>query len=293
MLADRHYMREGRGRLRWSVSAILMLSLVVIFAMQCINVVHLRTPAEDWLALTHDGMRRGFVWQLLTFQFLHGGLLHLLGNLLGLFFIGRVVEQSLGSQRYLLVYLGAGVMGGVLQGALMLAFPRYFAPMMYGASAGVSGLFAVFALLDRETEVRWNFLIPVRAMTLLWIYTGMSVFFTLVPADHVAHAAHLGGILGGWLFIRLGWHRDFQPLPWEGGWERLRASFRRKTTRRVQRSAPSKPDVADIPVEELVPDFISSEVDPILDKISAKGIHSLSERERKTLEAARKRMSRR
>jgi len=286
-------MREGRRSLAWSVSWILMAALVAIFALQCINTVHLQTRAEEWLALTTRGMKSGYVWQFVTFQFLHGGGWHLFGNLLGLYCFARAVERFIGSRRFLLAYLGAGVLGGVLQGVLMLLWPRYFGSGMYGASAGVSGVFAIFALLERESEVRLFFLIPVRAMTLLWIYAGMSLFFTLVPADNVAHAGHLGGIIGGWLFVRFGWHRDFQPLPWDGAWERLRSSLRRKPRGRTSAGAKIPLRTDDIPVEELTPDFISREVDPILDKISAQGIHSLTERERKLLEAAREKMSRR
>lgn len=297
-LADRHYMREGRRYGPLSTTVILMIVLVVVFALQCINDVYTQTFVERWLALTPQCFTRGYVWQLLTFQFLHGGLWHIICNLLGLWFLARFVETVLGSRRFLIAYLGCGVMGGILQGILMVLFPLHFGSAVYGASAGVSGMFAIFVRLSPGSEIRWNFIIPIRAEVLLWMTAGISLFFTLVPSARgggVAHAAHLGGLLAGVAWVRLGWHRDFQPLPWDGAWRRLQQMFRRPpagprfTRRPAMRSAAS----TGVPREELDTDFISKDVDPILDKISAHGIQSLSERERKILEAARARMAKR
>lgn len=291
MLDDRDYMREGSRREALPCSVILMIVLVVCYALQCINDVYLKTEAEGWLAMTADGLRRGYVWQLLTFQFLHLNFWHLLCNVLGLWFFGRWVEFALGKKRFLVSYLMAGIAGGLLQGALMLAFPGHFFPVMFGASAGVSGLFAVFAWLESDSEVRWNFILPIKAQTLFWAYVGVEAFFTAVPTPReggIAHAAHLGGLLFGMKFVRWGWHRDYVPLPWEK-W------FARKPGKAKQAASlvgfelrrPAKDD------EPLSDDFISKEVDPILDKISAHGIHSLTDRERKILEKARAVMAKR
>ncbi|MBC8001936.1 MAG: rhomboid family intramembrane serine protease [Opitutaceae bacterium] len=299
MLADRHYMRESSGRVPQPVSVILMIILVVIFALQCINDVYLETPIESWLALTFIGLKSGYIWQLVTFQFLHGGVLHLLGNLLGLWFFGRFVENVVGRKRFLFAYLACGVLGGLLQGIFMVLFPSHFGVLLYGASAGVSGMFAIFAKLEADTEVRWNLILPIKAKTLLLIYAGVALFFTLVPSqrDLTAHAAHLGGILGGLAFVRLGWHHDFTKLPWEEWWDKFkqpRIQPRRQPVRTVVISKPQWRREQKVTVPEPTSgDFISSEVDPILDKISAKGIHSLTDLERQVLEAARKKMARR
>jgi len=303
-LADRHYMREGRRFAPLSTTVLLMIVLAVVFALQCFCDVYLQRPVERWLALTSECFTRGHIWQLLTFQFIHGSLWHLICNLLGLWFFARFVENVLGPNRFLIAYLGCGVIGGLLQGILMVFFPAHFGSGVYGASAGVSGIFAIFVCLLPSTEIRWNFFIPIRAEVLLWVTAGISLFFTLVPSARgggVAHAAHLGGLLAGVAWVRLGWHRDFVRLPWEGMFDRWRrwqpfesrqrkrelvraASVRGRTWREVPPDAP-----ADLPPEE----FISKEVDPILDKISAHGIQSLTERERKILEAARKKMAKR
>ena len=129
------------------VSVLLMILLVIIFAVQCVNDVYLQTTVERWLALTSESLTRGYLWQFLTFQFLHGSVLHLVCNLLGLWFFGRFVEAVIGWRRFLLAYFGSGVMGGILQSVLMTLFPTHFGFFVYGASAGVSGMFAIFARL--------------------------------------------------------------------------------------------------------------------------------------------------
>jgi membrane associated rhomboid family serine protease len=300
-LADRQYMRKGSHGVPWSVTTILMVVLTLVFALQCVNDVYFQSFVERWLALTPECFTRGYVWQLLTFQFLHQNLFHIGGNLICLYFFGRFVESVLGRQRFLVAYFGSGVIGGILQTTLMLLFPLHFGMFTYGASAGVSGIFAIFVLLLPQSEIRWNFILPIPAMTLLWVSIGISLFFTIVPSPRgggVAYAAHLGGILAGIAWVKLGWHRDFVQLPWEG-WFSGRRLFRERQRKSELVRTPSfkipglsrskTEESTELPQEE----FISREVDPILDKISQHGIQSLTERERKILEAARNKMAKR
>jgi|YelNatPaOPRAMG01_1025707.scaffolds.fasta_scaffold01267_22 membrane associated rhomboid family serine protease len=292
-----------RGRLQqMGASMVLLLVLVVVFAFQCINDVYLRSVVEERLALTSAWLLQGWLWQLLTFQFLHLSLWHLICNGLALWFFGRFVEHAIGWRRFLLAYFGCGVVGGLLQGTLMVLFPRHFAPFVFGASAGVSGIFAIFVRLLPEAEVRLNFILPVRAELLLWVTAGISLFFTVVPSARggdLAHAAHLGGILAGLTFVRLGWHRDFVPLPGAGllaRWKRRRAAARPARTL-VRHRGESGTGWTRASLEDdsdaSATDFISREVDPILDKISQHGIHSLTPRERQILERARAKMEQR
>jgi len=291
-------MRDRPGFVLPSISVVLMVVLTGVFALQCINDVYLRSLVDEWLALTPLALTQGYVWQFLTFQFLHVDVLHLLGNLLGLWFFGRYVENVLGKWRFLLAYFGCGVAGGLLQCVLMLLFPNHFAPFVFGASAGVMGIFAIFARLLADSEIRWNFILPIRADVLLWITAGISLFFTIVPSargGRVAHAAHLGGILAGLAFVRFGWHQDFRPLPGAG----ILEWFQRRPRRARSIVKLRFPKVSSEVSKNLAPrvqpdgDFISTEVDPILDKIAAHGIHSLTEREREILQAARTKMGKR
>jgi membrane associated rhomboid family serine protease len=300
-------MRDGNYRAPMSLTAKLTIVMVVLFALQSINQVYFKQPRllegpDSWLALTRHGLTHGWVWQLITYQFLHGGFMHLLFNALTFWWVGHFCEQVLGRSRMLIALLGAGVVGGLLQGALMLLFREPFAGSVVGASAGVSGLFAIFCLLNRHQEIRFNFILPVPAMVLLYAYVGISLFFTLVPTKGeagVAHAAHLGGLLAGIAWVKLGWHQDYIRLPWESWMEAWRERRSRRAVRLprptpAMASAISRSAAAAKEARTTGPtEFISKEVDPILDKIAAHGIHSLTDDEKRTLERARTRIEKR
>jgi membrane associated rhomboid family serine protease len=299
MLEDRDYMRDSPGLAGTSVTAKLTIVLVVVFALQCINDVYLHTPVEYWLALTPMCIEHGWVWQLITFQFLHFNLWHIAGNLIVFWWAGHFVENVLGRKKFLVALFGCGVMGGLLQVLLMILFPMRFGLVVVGASAGVAGLFAIFALLEKDSEVRLYFVLPVRALNLLWAFGLISLFFTLVPTPRemgMAHAAHLGGLLAGIAWVKLGWHRDYVLLPWEDWfgrfqhWHLLRRHRIHVVPTRTQKS--SDGHSSGLPDEDLSTDeFVKSEVDPILDKISRQGIQSLTTRERAILEKARDKMA--
>lgn len=305
MLYDRDYMRNRGGGIMWSASAIVMAAMVGVFMLQAIDDVYGRGFITSRLALSGEDLRRGHVWQLITFQFLHGGLMHLLFNLVGLWFVGRAVEQMLGPARFLWSYFVGGAAGGILQAVLSLAYPAYFGGSLVGASAGIFALLAIFCLLQPNSEVRLYFLIPIRAIWLLYGAGAISLFFTLVPArGGVSHAAHLGGILLGVLFVQRHWHQDFRPLPGSGLWNALRALFSRRGTfsvsgppRQAGNGGSRPPRVTTVSPVERSPNAQSSrealtrEVDAILEKIAAHGIHSLTDRERKVLEEARKKLA--
>ena len=244
--ADRDYWREPEpsgprmGFHLPPVTRVLFFALIACFLVQAVNDVHGSGNLLRHLALTREGVRQGWAWQLLTFQFLHGGLNHLLANLLALWTFGGPVERILGSRRFLLAYLGSGVAGGLLEAILMSAFPSAFGPMVVGASAGLEGLFAIFALLHRDVIFNVFFILPVRAITLYYVLGGISLFFTLVPSalgSGIAHAAHLGGLLFGTLWVRLGWHHDYQPLPGQEWWERTLARWRSRSSPTPRRPA--------------------------------------------------------
>jgi membrane associated rhomboid family serine protease len=300
MLDDRPYMRTPY-RPGWSTTTILCVSLIGCYLTQMVLDAWKPGWTTYYLALSVDGLAQWRVYQLITFQFLHGGLFHLLGNLLGLYFFGRAVENILGSKEMLKLYLISGTIGGLIQVALQLVLHQNGPGSgVLGASAGVFGLIAAFAIHapDNPITLLVFYVLPVTfpAKILLIIEGGISVLGVLAPflhmdelAGRVAHGAHLGGMITGIVWMRWAMtpHRSFEF--WRPFAAR-RASKRESagaSPKRASRSSRKKP-------EELPPgEFISREVDPILEKISAHGIHSLTERERQILEAARSKMARR
>jgi membrane associated rhomboid family serine protease len=292
MLADRAYMREPTWRRpRLSVTVVLMAISIAVFLLQLIG-----PSTFGWLfghlALSCKGLERGLIYQLITYQFLHGGFLHLLFNMITLWFFGRAVEDRLGSRRYLELYFASGIIGGLLHVSLGWIFPESFGrASVVGASASICGLIAAFAALDPEQLVLF-FFIPMRAKWLFYISLGIALIFVLAPnQSNIAHAAHLGGLLTGWAYIRFVLPGRWRMPGWPWFQRRPRKIVKLPRTATFLKASSSRRRA--LAAEDLPPaEFISREVDPILDKISAHGIQSLTERERKILEAARERMGR-
>jgi membrane associated rhomboid family serine protease len=298
-------MRRNPFDSRLSATLMLVIINVVIFVLQWGVENFSRFPLTYYFALHFEGLRHGYVWQLLTFQFMHGGIIHLLVNCWVLYMFGRELESALGRNRFLNLYFSSGVLGGLLQvlaGAMAAQLPpsawtQHFMAPTVGASAGVYGLVAAYATLypDRLLTMLLFFFIPItmRAKFLLAASAVLAVLGMLNPSSNMADAAHLGGMLTGVLFIRyaLEWN-------WNWNWHWPRWPHRRLRVHRPSRAdsaasgfwKPSKAkDDEELPPEE----FLRREVDPILDKISAQGIQSLTARERRILEAAREKMVKR
>ncbi len=276
------------------MTTILLAVNVVCFLVQIILERSSNFPLYPYFALSTEGLRHGYIWQLLTFQFMHGGFLHLLFNSIAIFFFGRAIEETLGKVAFVRIYLLSGVLGGLVQiiGALMA--PRYFGSAVVGASAGGFGLIAAYATLfpDRTLTLLLFFIIPInlRAKHLLLLSAAFAVFGILMPSGNVAHAAHLGGMLMGIAYVKWFVLSDRPPLRWRpfGRSPSVRELVNANSAKRPswRRAKPAQQE--DLPPAE----FISQAVDPILDKISAHGIHSLTDHERQILDAARKKMAR-
>ena len=294
MLEDRDYMREPACRGRLSLTIWLVIINAAAFVVQ--NLAYLafpRFPTDALFALSLPGLEHWFLWQLVTFQFMHGGLWHLLLNCFAIYMFGRDVEATLGKRRFLALYFASGIIGGLFQILAAVLLPRHLGGAVVGASAGAFGLTAAFAVLypNRPLTLLLFFVLPLtmRAKYLLLISGLLAVFGLVFPVDNVAHAAHLGGMLTGIAFVR--WVSQ-----WD--WPNVQRPFRQRArpvlvATHSQKATPWRPSRGGA-VEDMSPEeFLSKEVDPILDKISAHGIHSLTERERKTLEAARERIAKR
>ena len=297
MLEDRDYMRQpeyGSGGVSFAVALVVVNTAIFLAELMVFNNPSGADFIDNYLALSLGGLQHGYVWQLLTYQFLHGGWLHLIFNMLAIFFFGRPVEVALGRNRFLALYLTCGVIGGLCQMAAAFAWPGYFGGAVVGASAGGYGLVAAFAVMnwwERFTLLIYFIPVTMRGRTLLWCSIGLAaVGIVLTPHSNIANVAHLGGILTGALFVskivqgRWSW-------PYWGARSSRPATPRELAVTRAGKgkfwhSAGGQAD------EELSTDeFVKSEVDPILEKISAHGIQSLTAREREILEKARSKMA--
>lgn len=224
---------------------------------------------RDWLALDDAGIHAGQWWKFLSFGLLHVDPIHLVANMLLLYFAGREVEPIIGPRHFLALYALGNVVGGL---AHWLAVPSQ---ELLGVSAGVAAIFLAYTTILPELEVTMNlfFVIPLRlhakhlAIALLvvsglcaWTFTGLEY----------GPVAILAGSVFSWAYIKqLGYGN---PL-----------AFQRYIFERRQRAAR---------IERMTPEqFLVTEIDPILEKISERGMKSLTRAERKLLEQARKKIS--
>lgn len=208
-------------------------------------------------------------WGLVTYMFLHAGFMHILFNMLGLFFFGPRLEARLGGKSFLSLYFISGITGG-----LFSLLPPYY-PVV-GASAAVFGVFLGFALFwPRERIYIWGIL-PVQARVLVFVMTVLSLYggFGNV-ADGIAHLAHLGGFVGGFAYLK---------------WRDLRSpqrQFKRKQYADHRRRPGG--DQADLHRwrqirRERIHEVNRDELDRIMAKIEEQGVGSLALEERAFLD---------
>ncbi len=220
MLENRDHRRgvpEAAHPPRFSLTNSLLIVNVVVFLGQTyVTAKHPAFPMDRYLGLSLDGLRHGYLWQLLSFQFLHGGVFHLLINSWGIYVFGPPVEHAVGRSRFLWLYLLSGLMGGVVHVMGSLVFPIHFGNTtigaatalnpVVGASAGLFGLIAAFATLfpRQELTVYLFFVFPVivTARVLLGVSAGIGLVGVFLAGDNVAHGAHLGGMVMGFVLAR-------------------------------------------------------------------------------------------
>ena len=222
--------------------------MLVCVAVYCVQLLLPILPVEPWLALWPLGSGRFWPWQLMTYALLHGGLAHLLFNMLGLWMFGPDVERLRGQKRYLQL-LAASVLTAALTQLLMsmatgsrsptigasgaifglllaygLSFPNRqfdligFLPMLLmmipNQFLNLLGLVLFVVLLTNRGGLPFLQPIPIRASAMVAIYGVLELILGVTGTQAgVAHFAHLGGMLGAWLMIL--WWRG--KLPFGGG----------------------------------------------------------------------------
>jgi membrane associated rhomboid family serine protease len=152
--------------------------------------------------LSADGGRFE-VWQLVTYSFLHGSLAHIFFNMLALYMFGGEIERLFGSRFYTLYYFASVISAAICHLVVTAAMGSPPAPMV-GASGGIYGLLLAFAIYFPHRRVLLLFPpIPLPARVFVFGFAALELFLGITQtAAGVAHFAHLGGMLGGWLMIQ-------------------------------------------------------------------------------------------
>ena len=250
------------------------------------------------LVLSPDLLKQGHVYQLLTFQFLHDpkSLLHIIINCLMIWMIGKHIEEALGKRRLISLYLLSGIAGGLIHCGLAWTEINP-AGGVVGASAGVFGLIAAFALLqwNREMTILLMFILPIRirakylliALAVIGLLGVLTQRQVIEGSDTlVAHGAHVGGLLGGVFFILA----FVQGGTWAGAepwWQRISERWNERKVVTIDGGARAYPRDRSSGKAQKV-EFVEENIDTILDKISEKGMNSLTDKERAVLDKAAK-----
>lgn len=257
---------SGMRRLTPAVNVFLSLMIGVYIVEWLIPAA--RVFLYAWFALSIRGLKAGFLWQLVTYLFLHDGILHIILNGLVLYFIGPTTERSIGTRQFVILFLLSGVLGGV-GWALITGSERTFC---IGASGAVFGVLGAFAALypNAPLTVLLFFIVPVTLPAWVWalIFAGAELIAMLRPeTGGIAYAAHLAGGLAGYVYTS---------VVFCGG-EPFKTWFRRMAWRaKLSRSGFGPKTHGPDP----------SEVDRVLDKVAREGLNSLTPSERETLERA-------
>jgi membrane associated rhomboid family serine protease len=172
--------------------------LLACVALYCVN---LFVPLEAWFALWPLSSGYFLPWQLVTYAFLHGDTLHLFFNMLGLWMFGAELEQLWGRRRFWQFLLASVLVAAAVQ----LVFTLLTGSRMptVGASGALFGLLLAFGMLFPNRTIMPLFPpIPMKARTFVMVFGGLELLFGFMGGSGIAHFAHLGGMLGGWLMIR-------------------------------------------------------------------------------------------
>lgn len=153
-----------------------------------------------------DVVRRGFIWQIVTYSFIHEGFMHWFGNMLGLWMFGSAFENAWGTRRFIELYF-IGVIGAAIT-TIALSFGHILGnpeTATVGASGAVFAILIAFGILFAESEIM---MIPFPFLIKAKYFIGILIVVTLALAigggGNVAYVAHLGGLLFGWLYVRRG-----------------------------------------------------------------------------------------
>ncbi len=216
-------------------------------------------------------LQKGMVWQFITYQFIHASFMHLLLNSIALYFFGMDVEREMGTRNFCVLYFFSGFGGGLCS---VILDSSSMVPIV-GASGAVFGLLMAYGILfpHRVVTLLLFFIIPVqmKARHIAFFFGGMEILFLMGErsGSGIARIAHLGGLLFGYLYMRY----EIYVLDAINYCEKW--IFKREAEDKVGHQKE---------------DYIRKQIDPILDKIAKKGIHTLTWRERRILKKAKKKL---
>ena len=290
------------------------LLLVNIIAFVATWILQLRgLDLNDLLGL-HFFMAADFqVWQLLTYMFLHSGFTHILFNMFALWMFGVVIENVWGPKKFLFYYISCGVGAGIMQEIAQffsfyftisaqdptVGFGELFAighqlstplngwPTIGASGAGYAILLAFGMIFPNERIFIFPLPIPIKAKWFVMFYVAIELFSAMSSSgDNVAHMAHLGGMLFGYLMIRYWNNHPTAGYGRSNGrqfFDRLKENFEKRSQPKMKVHKGGTNDREDDWEFNARKKQNQEEIDRILDKIRRTGYDSLTKEEKQKL----------
>ena len=242
-----------------TVKALIMINVFVflfvnVFKAFSIKVIYLFGMAPQLV------LKKFMIWQFITYMFVHVDFWHLFINMLMLWFFGPAIEQAWGRNRFLTFYFFTGI------GAALCSLVLSYNSIIIGASGAIFGLLVAYAMMFPETIILVFFILPMKIKYAVFLFAGIELWMvSQSPGDGIAHFAHLGGALFGYLYLK-------------SGWLRRQLAYISIDSFKDWRSSKNKQR------QQLSQEEFNRRVDIILDKISKHGMDSLTKEERRILD---------
>ncbi len=264
--SQHHYAPQMRMNFP-QITPYVKILLIINIAVYLLQIIGLDKFITSWFSVYPANFAMTLqAWRYITYQFVHDDIIHILFNMVGLFFLGPVLERYWGSKRFILFYLGCGMAGGLLYPVLIATgliapHPVLGALPLIGASGSVLGLLAACAILFPHFVVFFLFFpVPIRVAAIILLLIATAAILGQ-GANAGGEAAHLGGMAAGAIYVfSQSWRSKIKTKPRVGQWEKKMQEER----------------------------SLQLEVDRILEKVHQYGIHSLTFKEKRILKQATK-----
>ena len=268
---------------------------VACFLLQIMTQAGAERPFTQALDLDVGAVGQGQVWRLLTYAFLHDpkSIMHILFNMLMLFWFGRQVEERLGGREYLRVYLLAAVGSGLAFVAATL-LGLHHGPAI-GASGAVTATLVLAAFYNPKQVIYLFFILPVPIWAFVAISVAMDAFNLADRKEGIATSAHLGGAAFAFCYYKLQWNVGGW-LDWLPAWKRPKAQARLRLYSEEEHEPMHARVAAPRPVAPARggdDEQLEAQADAILEKIARVGMQGITESERALLLRASEMMKRR
>lgn len=240
----------------------------------------------------------GQVWRFVTYMFLHGGITHILFNMIGLWMFGTQIESHWGRGPFLLYYLVCGL-GGAFTYGIFKIFGIEAAIPMVGASGAIYGILLAYGMMFPEAVILVAMILPMKAKYAVALFGLIELLSSISGTSNgVAHVAHLGGMGAGFIFLKMTIPSLRAGTGLGNPWRRWRGKRRLKVVRPETRAGGpvggngpvgGRGSAGDRPASGPQASFDRAQVDAILDKISREGLQSLTAQEQEILRRAGRR----